>query len=117
MTSNGACTPMTGTKTIVMKITTGVGSVSNTQSDIRLLPNPNNGDFIIRGTTSVADGKELTVDVTDMLGQVVYTGKVKAHNGNVNDRIQLNSTLANGMYMLNLQSGTDRKVFHFVLEQ
>ncbi len=52
-----------------------------------------------------------------MLGQSVYKGKVIAKNGVINEQIQLTNNLANGMYMLNLQSGEDRKVFHFVLEQ
>jgi hypothetical protein len=52
-----------------------------------------------------------------MLGQVVYRNNVTAHNGNINELISLSNTLANGMYMLNLNSGNEHKVFHFVIEQ
>jgi hypothetical protein len=52
-----------------------------------------------------------------MLGQVVYSGTAKARGGNLNERVELGSGLANGMYLLNISNGNDRKVFHFVLKQ
>ncbi|MBX2907749.1 MAG: T9SS type A sorting domain-containing protein, partial [Taibaiella sp.] len=63
------------------------------------------------------EDQELHVDVTDMLGQVVYRGAINVKNGDINSRIELNSGLANGMYMLTLRSGSEAKVFHFVLQQ
>jgi hypothetical protein len=60
--------------------------------------------------------EELTVEVTDMIGQVVYSGKIQAVNGSVDQKITLTNT-ANGMYLLNLASGTEHTVFHFVIEQ
>ncbi|MCF8451166.1 MAG: T9SS type A sorting domain-containing protein, partial [Taibaiella sp.] len=85
--------------------------------DIRLLPNPNKGDFILKGTMGTTEDKELNAEITDMLGQVVYRSKVQARNGVVNERIQISNTLANGMYILNLRSETEAKAFHFVLQQ
>jgi hypothetical protein len=52
-----------------------------------------------------------------MIGQVIYRNKIMASNGVINERIQLSNTLANGMYLLNLKSVNDNKVFHFVIEQ
>jgi hypothetical protein len=118
VTSHGACPSMMGSKSVVMKVsTTGVASVGNNAMDIRLMPNPNKGDFIIRGTVTATEDKELDVDVTDMLGQVVYRGKVQVRNGNVNERIQVSNTLANGMYILNLRSEAGNTAFHFVMQQ
>jgi hypothetical protein len=59
----------------------------------------------------------MNVEVTNMLGQVVYSSEVTAKGGVINERIELNNTLANGMYLLNLSNGSDRKVFHFVVKQ
>ena len=59
----------------------------------------------------------LTLEITDMIGQVVYNGKVSVHNGEINQHVVLDRTLANGMYLLNLRSGSDSKVFHMVVEQ
>ena len=85
-------------------------------SDVRILPNPNQGSFSLKGNVS-ADNEEVTVEVTDVLGQVIYKHKIKVHNGAINEKISLDGTLANGMYMLNLRSGTENKVFHFVIEK
>jgi hypothetical protein len=118
VTSNGACGVQTGSKTIVMSVgTTGVATLGNIEGEIRLLPNPNKGEFVVRGTLNSTEDQELHVDVTDMLGQVVYRGAINVKNGELNSRIELNSGLANGMYMLTLRSGSEAKVFHFVLQQ
>jgi len=52
-----------------------------------------------------------------MLGQSVYKEKVMTHEGVINEKIQLSSSVANGMYILNLQSGVQNTVFHMVIEQ
>ena len=52
-----------------------------------------------------------------MLGQVVYKNKMVIQGGKIDEQIRLGNTLSNGMYLLNLRSGTDNQVFHFVVEQ
>ena len=52
-----------------------------------------------------------------MLGQVVYKSNVAVKGGAINEQIQLSNAMANGMYILNLHSGTKNDVFHFVIEQ
>jgi hypothetical protein len=47
----------------------------------------------------------------------VYSAKVTAKNGVIDEKVQINNTLANGMYILNLRSETSSKAFHFVLQQ
>jgi len=95
----------------------GIKPVVVGESNIRLIPNPNKGEFYVSGTLSTVTDEEVTLEVTDMLGQVIYKNKVVAHDGVINERIKLTNTLANGMYMLNLHSDNDNKVFHFVVEQ
>ena len=95
----------------------GIKAVTFGSGDVRLVPNPNKGDFAIKGTISTLSDEEITMEVTDMIGQVIYTNKVIVHNGIIDTHIQLSNTLANGMYMMNLRSGSDSKVFHFVIEQ
>jgi len=57
------------------------------------------------------------VEVTDMVGHVVYSNKLMAHNGTINEQIEMTGTLANGMYLLNFRSSTENKVFHMVIEK
>jgi len=86
-------------------------------SDIRLIPNPNKGVFTIKGSLGAGIDEDVNAEVTDMLGQVVYRGVVKARQGRVDAHVQLDRNLANGMYMLTLRTETEQKVFHFVMEQ
>jgi trimeric autotransporter adhesin len=86
-------------------------------SDIRMVPNPTNGEFVISGALAATDNKEVSIEVIDMLGQVVYKGAAIAKMGQLNERVQLSNNLANGMYILNVHTGNESKVFHFVLKQ
>ncbi|MCD6013250.1 MAG: C-terminal target protein [Flavipsychrobacter sp.] len=95
---------------------TGVNQVTSA-NNVRLIPNPNKGEFRVTGTLATVADEEVTLEVVNMLGQVIYTGKVATQNGVINEQVKLNSSLANGMYLLNLRSGSDNTVFHFVIEQ
>ena len=85
--------------------------------DVRVVPNPNNGTFTIKGSLGTLQDEEVSLEVTDVLGQVVYTSKVMAQGGRINEKVSMNNTFANGMYMLTVHSGTENKVFHFVIEK
>jgi len=94
--------------------TVGVGSVA-TQSDITVLPNPNKGEFTIKGTLGTND-EQVTIELTDMLGQVVYKEQVQTTGGKISKHVKMTG-IANGIYLLSLRSETDSKVFHIVVEQ
>ena len=112
------CSGITTFTAVKMNIGTNVG-VQNvgTSASIALLPNPNTGSFTIKGSLGTAATQEVVVEITDMIGQVVYSNKLKVVNGLLDERITLTGTLANGMYLLNVRSQNATKVFHFVLEQ
>ncbi len=102
---------------VKMKVTTGFEQPTVTDgSTIRMMPNPNTGEFVVNGTMGTTNDAEVWLQVTDMLGQEVYKGSVIAKAGNLNTAVKLSNTLANGMYMLSVRSGTEKKVFHFVLK-
>ena len=111
----GTSARSTQCETITVNGNLGV-SQATTGSDIRVVPNPNTGTFTIKGTTGTTANDEIALEVTNMLGQVVYSGKTTAQNGVINEVLALNN-LANGMYLLNVHSGTETNVFHFVIEQ
>ena len=84
--------------------------------EANLLPNPNKGTFILKGTLGSTADAAITIKITNMLGQVVYSKTSLATGGVINEQVQLNNTIANGMYLLDLQSGSESKTFHFVIE-
>ncbi len=114
----GGCA-LSGFNSVIVHVgATGVQQVTSAGTgDIRLIPNPNKGTFIVKGSTGNTANEEVTFEITNMLGQVVYTNKVMTQNGLINERIQLDNTLANGMYILNLHSDSQNNTFHFVIEQ
>lgn len=96
----------------------GVQQVVSAASDIKLIPNPNKGIFTVKGTLGSSTDEAVTIEVTNLLGQEPdLNRKVTARNGELNERIELSQTLANGMYMLNLRSENENKVFHIVIER
>jgi trimeric autotransporter adhesin len=94
---------------------TGVAQV-NHPAAITLAPNPNNGTVTISGTLNTKSNETVALTVTNMLGQVVYTATITANNGNINDQVNLGN-IANGVYILNMTTGTETIVSRFVVEK
>ena len=82
-----------------------------------VVPNPNKGTFSVTGTLRSNSNEEISLQLVDVLGHVVYTGKTTANNGVINEKVQISNTLANGMYILNMSSETMNKVLHVVIAQ
>jgi PKD repeat protein len=116
VTSSGVCANI-GTHDWVF-ITTSVLGAQTTgtmPSDIWLLPNPTKGILTVRGTLW-AGNDDVNIDVTDMLGQVVYRGTVTTKQGHLEAQIKLDGALANGTYILTLRTETEQRVFHLLLQ-
>jgi hypothetical protein len=117
VTSSGVCANIGTHDWVFITVFPLTVQPTTTAMDVKLIPNPNKGAFSIKGNVGSNITGDLEVEVTNMLGQVVYKGTVKANQGRIDTGIQLDNTLANGMYLLTLHHGTERKVFHFVMEQ
>jgi trimeric autotransporter adhesin len=107
---------------ILASMTMNVRTVANnevltTATDIRIFPNPNNGTFTIKGSLGASVDEQVTAEVVNMLGQVVYNHGMAARSGNVDGHITLGNNLANGMYVLTIHVGADTRVFHIMLEK
>jgi len=116
VTSSGMC-PVTSFEWVYITVApVGVNQLANTGSDINVLPNPNKGEFMVTGFLGTQTDEDVSMEITDILGQVVYKKKVTAQNGRLNEKIILANT-ANGMYILTLHSDIENRVFHIVVEQ
>ncbi|GAB3841954.1 T9SS type A sorting domain-containing protein [Hymenobacter jeollabukensis] len=82
----------------VLNTTTGVSKAL--ESAISVYPNPSNGEFTlaVRGANAISG---LQVEVTNLLGQRVYTSSVR---DNFENKLNL-SHLANGLYTLKVNDG------------
>ncbi len=120
VTSTGMCGGFTGQASTIITVLPGGGVGVNTvtgASNVQVLPNPNKGAFTIKGTMSGMTEEEVSIEVTNMLGQVIYRQNAMTRNGKLDENVTLGNNIASGMYLLNLRSGSDTKVFHIVVEQ
>ncbi len=115
VTRNDACGLYTVNSVKLRVYKVGVQTLAG-GSNISLVPNPNNGTFSVTGSLGLVADEEVTAEVVNMIGQVVYTGKFMTQNGNIDAQVQTNN-LANGQYMLNLHSSAGNGVVRFVIER
>jgi len=104
-----------GTVTVINNV--GVATPILSRGTITVLPNPNKGEFTIQGPLGNKIDEEVTLEIKDLLGQVVYKAKVMAYNGVINEHLVLSDRLANGTYILILHAAAENKAFHIVVEQ
>jgi len=84
---------------------------------LTIVPNPNNGTFTIKGSLGTTNDAEVSLEISDLLGQVIYKDNIIARDGLINEQINLSGALANGMYILSIHSASENKVFHIVIGQ
>jgi hypothetical protein len=117
VTSNGIC-KITSYEWVYVDVSTvGVQQISTGAGDFTVVPNPNRGAFTVKGTLSSTTDQQVTLELTDVLGQVVFHNTAQAIGGKLNEHVQLANNLANGMYLLTVRTGEENRVFHIVIEQ
>lgn len=115
-TSN-ACGEVIAAYTVAMHVqNVGVPSFQKGES-ISIRPNPNKGTFTIKGVLNNTADDAVVLEVTDMLGQVVYTRRTTAVNGMLNETIALNRALAEGIYLLTIHTNGFNTTLRFTLKQ
>jgi PKD repeat protein len=83
----------------------GVTNISVSNSETKLYPNPNNGSFRIV-VNGVANNKTAEVEITNILGELVYQTTANANNGMISKDITLPG-VSNGTYFVRvITSGT-----------
>jgi hypothetical protein len=95
----------------------GVKNITTTGNQFELIPNPNKGAFSITGSLSNLSDDQVTITITDLLGQVIYKKTAMATGGNLDEKIVLSNSVANGVYLVSITTGADHEVFHMVLEK
>lgn len=101
--------------TLTVTLPSSVTPVRKPQSlDINLAPNPNTGQFTIHGF--VAHDQEIALEISNLLGQVVYRDKIIAKAGKFDKAVAL-PQVKNGTYLLNVVSGGDDTVLRIVVDR
>jgi uncharacterized protein YjdB len=84
-------------------------------ADVRVVPNPNNGTFTIAGTLGTTESGMVTVEVADVMGRIIYSGKVAITNGVLDQQIEVNIP-ADGTYLLRVNSANGQNTIHFIVK-
>ena len=96
--------------------TTGVPGIGNIGESLMVVPNPNDGTFVLTGTMDNSSGSNYaSLEIVDILGKVVYKDVAVITNGNINQSITLSKQLPNGLYFIKVKNDDDNKVIRFVL--
>ncbi len=114
VTRNDAC-GLSSFNAVVMKVGVGVQDVTSAISYVAIAPNPNRGSFRLTGTLGNTITTDVTLTITNITGQTVYTGKLKVEGGVINSQIVTNGLNA-GIYMLTLRTADERKALQLVIE-
>jgi hypothetical protein len=86
----------------------------NVIGDVVLFPNPGTGAITLQGNV---DANELTIEIVNPIGQVVYKQTEAMKNGFLNKHINLDGNLVNGLYLVRLSTENENKVLKYTLQR
>ncbi|PQJ10688.1 hypothetical protein CJD36_012000 [Flavipsychrobacter stenotrophus] len=94
----------------------GVGAVTVNDINCSIYPNPNAGSFTLSGSWIEGDN-EATIEIIDLLGQVVYKKSITINNYKIDEQVQIGGDLSSGMYMLRINSANAHQAIRFTVSQ
>lgn len=114
VTSTMGCTtsPFAKSNAIVVHPNTAVNDISALLSSVELFPNPNTGQFTVKGDFAGFNTNSVSISVINPLGQVVLSSEAALQNGKLNKTISLDN-VPSGMYLLQLNADGVTKTIRF----
>lgn len=73
--------------------------------ETKLYPNPSNGAFTVKMNTANGANQVIKMNVMNAIGQVVFEKTPIVENGYINEKIELNSSFAAGLYIVQVMIG------------
>jgi trimeric autotransporter adhesin len=119
LNSSGSLYIMDGGNNVIRKVNTGtvkIDETTNSKSGLILFPNPNNGLFTLKGSVSSLADQNVSISISNMLGQVIYTNSIRPQKKSIDTQINLNGS-ADGLYLLHIRSESENEVLRFVVEK
>ena len=115
VTRNDDCA-LSSSKWVVISVGgLGVSPADEAGNNITVMPNPSNGTFTVTGSLNTTGNAAAILEVTNMMGQVVYKRDMVTVNGTINEQIKLGAAAA-GMYILNIHTANENMAMHIVIE-
>ncbi|GAA4460392.1 hypothetical protein GCM10023093_02930 [Nemorincola caseinilytica] len=98
---------------VKMKVAAGIDQVGPGLTGISLSPNPNNGSFYLKGSLNTGTDTEVWLEVTNMMGQVIYSTSTITNDGNIDTYVQPADIWPDGMYILSVRTATANSAIRF----
>lgn len=113
VTSGGICSGITNYNAVVITVLQPSGIAEIAAASLSLQPNPNNGSFVIAGLPAAWSAEEVSLVITNALGQRVYEHKQILTGNTLNVESAL---MADGLYIATLNVGAHRRSIRFILK-
>jgi hypothetical protein len=114
--SNGPCSASSFGWIFIVYVRAGIGAMNVADADIKVLPNPASGAFTISGTFPFEE-ENVTLEVTNILGQTIYKEVCKVESGVLKKRIYPDEHFTDGIYLLHIITPYGQKVEQFVMSR
>lgn len=115
VSSSGVCSGITNYNSVVVTVLQPGGVNDIVTSSISLLPNPNNGSFVISGLPAAWQSQNVALVITNALGQKVYEQSQPTINNSL--QVAIGTSLPNGTYIATLNAAGQRVSIRFVIAQ
>ncbi len=114
ITGTSACAQDTvSSNKIKIFVNVGTSNVSKNEQVI-ISPNPSNGAFKLVGY--ISNEQSASIAIYNMIGQVVHQEDVLLNNGKLSNTIHLNNDLAQGSYLLKINSGKYKQTLPLLIK-
>lgn len=98
-------------------VTTGIAGTTSNMNFFTVSPNPNKGNFTVKGTMPNAGAQtEITLKITNAVGQTVYTQSYVQSGRDVQLPVHMDGSLPVGLYILNITAGSETKGIRFTIQ-
>jgi hypothetical protein len=119
MTSSDSCAlnKKVNSAPLTMRVSTGIDHAGDLVSDFSLYPNPNTGQFRLKGSLVEIDARSIAIDVTSMLGKTVFLDIIPVKGSKLDHAVTLPASVANGIYFLRISGGGQTMVSRFTVDR
>ncbi|PZF71894.1 T9SS type A sorting domain-containing protein [Taibaiella soli] len=90
---------------MIITVVTGINEIGNSRYPLSLYPNPNSGNFTIKGLLPDKSMHEVKLEVYNTIGQIMHRETFSVTNGILEHSTALSKQLPPGNYFLKLNDG------------
>jgi hypothetical protein len=94
-----------------------VESVNGNGEGINIFPNPTNGNFSVSVNSNDLSAQEVRIEVMNAIGQIMVTNITNMTGGNIIEGMQLDNSVASGVYFVRVHVGKNVYVNRLILSR